>query len=226
MSVQTWPSFQDLAAGKAELVQVYVELAHLHPNPWNPNVMEERVYEAERESIRRFGFIDPMFVRPHEDLDDGDFQIVDGEHRHRAAIDEGLTRVPCNPVSMSDDEAKKLTVIFNETRGHPDVAKLGLLLKQLSESKDAGELSLGLPYTDDELKHLLAIGDTDWDQWSQNNPDADGGTPPAERFVVSFAVTKAQHQRFERFTKMLGREWGEDLGQNVVKAVEQAARSL
>lgn len=51
----------------------------LRPNGWNPNQMSPRQFEAEIESILRFGFIDPITVREKDGL-----EIVDGEHRWKA----------------------------------------------------------------------------------------------------------------------------------------------
>ncbi len=73
-------------ARKALKIQT-VEVGKLHPNPWNPNRQDARTFEAERESIRNYGFIDPVTVREHPTIN-GEFEIIDGEHRWRAATEE------------------------------------------------------------------------------------------------------------------------------------------
>jgi hypothetical protein len=54
---------------------------------------------------------------------------------------------------LEDVDAKKLTIIFNETRGQADPVELGALLAELSEKTD--DLQLGLPYESDELERLM-----------------------------------------------------------------------
>jgi len=52
--------------------------------------MDQAMYAKAIASIREFGFVDPITVRTV----DGRYQIIDGEHRWRAAKDEGITTVP------------------------------------------------------------------------------------------------------------------------------------
>lgn len=128
----------------------------LHPNPWNPNVMDEATYRAERESIRIYGFIDPCTVRPHPEID-GDWQILDGEHRWKAAKDEGHTELDMIVLhGLSDGQAQKLTIILNETRGSADEAKMAQLLKRLDSEMSREELLAGLSYENDDLERMIA----------------------------------------------------------------------
>ena len=55
------------------------------PNPWNPNRMTTEMYAKALESISEFGMIDPLLCREMGDH----YQIIDGEHRYRAACDLG-----------------------------------------------------------------------------------------------------------------------------------------
>lgn len=128
----------------------------LHPNPWNPNQMNERTFDAERESIGRFGFIDPITVRQHPDIE-GAYQIIDGEHRWRAAKDIGLSKVPVSVIEVTDTEAKKLTIVLNETRGEASTVELAALLAEIGLDDD--NLLEALPYTDAQLQNLLALAD-------------------------------------------------------------------
>lgn len=144
----------------AGLTLVEVPVSKLRPNPWNPNEQTARVSEAVRESITTFGFVDPVLVRPHPDGDG--YEIVDGEHRWQAAIDNGDTEVAVIVRELTDAEAKKLTIILNETRGQADVIGLATLLDSLSQEMPVEELLLGLPYTPDELGDLIKMADLDW----------------------------------------------------------------
>lgn len=145
----------DLLHGARKEYRKSVELSKLHPNPWNPNVMDEPTYRAERESIRMYGFIDPVTVRPHPETD-GEWQILDGEHRCKAARDEGHEEVDIVVLyGLDDAQAQKLTVILNETRGSADEAKLAQLLKRLEDEQGRDQMRLGLPYDDNTLERMI-----------------------------------------------------------------------
>jgi hypothetical protein len=164
-----------MPTAKLKIVKVPVE--RIHPNPWNPNRQDDRTYQANRESIRTFGFIDPVTARPHPDID-GDWQIIDGEHRFRAAQDEGMTEVDLIPLKLDDNAAKKLTVILNEARGEADVALLGELLSSLEMELD--ELQIGLPYSSTELDHLLSLGSATWGDFEPGLPGPGAGDDESE----------------------------------------------
>lgn len=68
-----------------------VEVGRLQPNPWNTNAVGLQNFEKLKGSIDRLGFFKPILAR---ELPDGSFQILGGEHRWRAAIEQGITTVP------------------------------------------------------------------------------------------------------------------------------------
>lgn len=129
-------------------------LGRIHENTWNPNRQTDEAFAAEIESIKRFGFIDPITVRKHPEKR-GSFEIVDGAHRFRALTELGWKdEVPVVVIDVSDSEAQALTVVLNETRGTADKIDLANLLKTLHETDD--ELLAVLPYSQKEFDDLLA----------------------------------------------------------------------
>lgn len=147
-----------------------VRVDALDANPWNPNKMQSRTFDAEVESIASFGFIDPITVREHPELKSR-YQIIDGEHRWRAAKQLGLIEVPVSVVSVSDVEAKKLTIVLNETRGEADVMDLALLLKEISDDDD--DLINSLPYSENELEDLLNIALLEIPDYDESSSEPD-----------------------------------------------------
>lgn len=181
-----------------ELLHVTAPVSAIHPNPWNPNRMPPRVMEAERESIRAYGFIDPITVREHPRID-GEYEVIDGEHRWRAAQEEGYAELPLIVIpDLSDAAAKKLTVILNETRGEADVVLLGRLLADLGRDLPDDELRLGLPYSVAELAQLREIGDGDWAEFETGG---DGGQPPVD--VHGVALVFSSRRKLERFHRLV-----------------------
>src|SRR4051812_11413932 len=88
---------------------VWVGRDALIPNPWNPNKMNAFMYSKALESIQLYGFLDPLLVRP---FGNGVYQIIDGEHRWRAACDLGQSSFPCVVRECDDATAKKLTIVL------------------------------------------------------------------------------------------------------------------
>lgn len=143
----------------------------LRPNPWNPNVMSDFMFERERASIREFGFLDSILVRT---LEDGSREIIDGEHRWKAAVLEGCVDVKVNDLGpLSDAKAKQLTIILNETRGDPDKLKLAALVKSIVEADEAA-INV-LPFEEDEIKRMIEIGDYDWSKLEGANDEEVAG---------------------------------------------------
>jgi ParB family transcriptional regulator, chromosome partitioning protein len=85
----------------------------IHPNPVQPRV----VFQAERleelaASIRVNGIIQPLIVRDHQ----GEFQLIAGERRWRAAKLAGLTEVPIVVQNVADPHMLEIALIENIQR--------------------------------------------------------------------------------------------------------------
>lgn len=147
-------------------------IGEVYPNKWNPNRQNERQFQAEVESILTYGFLAPILVRP---IKQG-WEILDGEHRHRAMETiiaqnlkgEGeLTHltskklIPAMVIEIDDVQAKKLTIIMNETRGEAELGELSKLLESI-QAELGDETLIGMPYTDQQLADLLSLGNTEW----------------------------------------------------------------
>jgi len=117
--------------------------------------------------IQNNGFVDPIKVR---ETDTG-FEIVDGEHRWRAACELGYEELPAiNLGPLSDAQAKKLTIILNELKGSPEPVMLAAVLRDLVSYESAENLSKELPMTVMEIDTLLrSTSDFTWE--SQPVPD-------------------------------------------------------
>jgi ParB-like chromosome segregation protein Spo0J len=105
-----------------KLTEAIVPLDHLHPNPWNPNVMDDVTRQATNDSIAMFGFIDQPHVRPHPELT-GHYQLLDGEHRVAEARALDYDTIPVIVLDVDTPTAMKLTVVMNQ-RGHNDDVRL------------------------------------------------------------------------------------------------------
>lgn len=159
-----------------------VDIGLIHANQHNPNKMNDREFKAVQESIESFGFIDPVTVRPHPTIT-GEYEVVDGEHRWRAATEMGLKEIPVIVGELSETDAKRLTIILNETRGMADRVDLGVLLSQLNDEIGFDELQLGLPFTSDAMQSLIELGEVDLPEYQtaeQVGPGSGGDAPESD----------------------------------------------
>ena len=163
-----------------------VDIENVYPNPWNPNKQNQRTEEATVESIGKYCMIDPITVRKHPEKKDK-YQIIDGEHRQRACMNLGYKKIPVNILSnISDEQAKKLTIIANETRGNADNISLSELLNDLSNGMSVDDLLIGLPYYKKELEDLINLGDVEWDRFGLETSGDDSSNQTDD---VRFTVT-------------------------------------
>lgn len=75
---------------------------------FDPRKMEELAY-----SVREHGVLEPVLVRP---LKSGQYELVAGERRYRAAQTVGLDEIPVTVRELDDNEALQLALIENLQR--------------------------------------------------------------------------------------------------------------
>lgn len=149
----------DEAIQAAKVVPTFemdVEYANPHdlrPNPWNPNAVDPVNQEKLQNSIQRDGIKRPIVVRQ---LENGDYQIIGGQHRTEAAIELGMKQVPIiNRGKISDAEAKKETLLDNYRYGSDNLDRLSALLSD-PEIGDAASLLDTMPIDEEELAEYFA----------------------------------------------------------------------
>jgi ParB family transcriptional regulator, chromosome partitioning protein len=101
------------APAQAPAAPTTLPLDQIHPNPLQPRV----VFQADRleelaASIRANGIIQPLIVREHQ----GQFQLVAGERRWRAARIAGLTEVPVVVQEIAEPRLLEIALIENIQR--------------------------------------------------------------------------------------------------------------
>ena len=89
----------------------YVEPGELIPNDYNPNVHEANTFDGLLDSLRRWGFTQPIVA------DKETKQIIDGEHRWRCAFVLQLDEVPVVFLELTKLERMAATLAHNEARG-------------------------------------------------------------------------------------------------------------
>lgn len=95
-------------------VKTTLRVSEIEPNRNQPRkYFSDEAVCALAESIRDYGMLQPILVRP---LSTGNYQIVAGERRWRAARLLGLSEVPVNIRELSDVEVAQIAIIENLQR--------------------------------------------------------------------------------------------------------------
>lgn len=203
---------------------VYIDPASIDPNPWNPNRQSEVVAKATSESLQHFGYVEPVVLRPHPSIE-GRFEIVNGEHRWKESVALGLESIPAVVRDLTDEQAKKLTIVLNETTGDADVALLSKLLNDLQATYEEDEFRLALPYSDNELEHLLALAQLDWDEFVRQPQEIEQVSFDSEALVeLVLLYSPAQREQLDVWLKMIAKgERTDGVSETVYAAIRIAA---
>ena len=109
-----------------------IDLDRISPNPDQPrrSFVEEALNELAA-SIRELGVVQPLTLRL---LDDGDYQIIAGERRWRAAKMAGLDSVPAYVRTASDSELTEMALIENIQREDLNAIEVALCFRKLIDT--------------------------------------------------------------------------------------------
>lgn len=80
-------------------------------------------------SIKENGIIEPVIVKPR----DGNFEIIAGERRFRAAKEAGMTEIPCIEHDIPDNEALEMSIVENIQRKDLNVFEQADSIRSLAE---------------------------------------------------------------------------------------------
>jgi len=119
---------------------VIVALDRIRLNTYNPNSMDAETFNALLKDMKEVGLegVDPILLRPLEETGadamavadaEPTYEVVDGEHRTRAALQLGWTEIGARVREMGLEEAMVVNYRKNRERGRLDPVKEGRLYK-------------------------------------------------------------------------------------------------
>lgn len=157
-----------ISASEKLLQQLPIEL--IRQSPYQPRqMMKPEALEALASSIRKQGVVQPIVVRKVN----GEFQLIAGERRWRAAQQAGLQEIPAVVKKVNDQEAAAIALIENLQREDLNpleeaqafanlIEKFGLTHHEIGEvvgrSRAAVSNSLRLLALVDSVKEMLNQG--------------------------------------------------------------------
>lgn len=136
---------------------VPVEL--IHPNPDQPRRhFDEEELSNLASSIAEKGIIQPLIVRPRPGHD-GEYEIVAGERRWRAAQRAGLHDVPVVQRELNDTEVLEVAIIENIQRADLNPVEEALGFRQLMDrfGHTQDQLSKALGKSRSHIANLLRL---------------------------------------------------------------------
>jgi DNA modification methylase len=114
-----------------------IPVTDLKPAAYNPRKKlkpGDKEYEKIKNSIKEFGFADPLVVN-------SDMTIIGGHQRLTVAMGLGYTEVPCAVVNIDKTREKALNIALNKITGEWDENLLADLLKDLDAADFNTELT-------------------------------------------------------------------------------------
>ena len=98
----------------------------------NPNSMDKQKMDALRKIMKEKGMLQPCLI-------DQDGNMADGEHRFKIFQEEGMDKIPCYRLTLTDSERRLLRQTMNKVHGEhnprDDIEDLMRLSKEMSLQK-------------------------------------------------------------------------------------------
>ncbi|MBL6785310.1 MAG: ParB/RepB/Spo0J family partition protein [Rickettsiales bacterium] len=122
---------------------INVEITKIIPSPYQPRkIFDNSALIELSESIKTKGVLQPILVREAN----GNYEIIAGERRFRAAKLAFLTEIPAIILSISDEDAMEIALIENIQRQQ---------LTPIEEANAIAKLINDLNYTHENLSHKI-----------------------------------------------------------------------
>ena len=127
----------------------YLDITELKPNSYNPNRQSDRDFELLLKSMREDGFTQPVIAQQSTK------EIVDGEHRWRAAQALGMKQLPVVLVDMTKEQMRVSTLRHNRARGSEDIQLTAEVMRDLEKLGALDWAKDTLMLSDVEVARLL-----------------------------------------------------------------------
>lgn len=163
-----------------------VPMSRIFENTWNYNVQDDDMFEKQKNSLEKFGVVQPIVVR---EIPEG-FEIINGAHRYRAAQELGLDTMHVHNLgTVSDTYAQQLTIMLNELKGRPNIDSLASLIKTLDDSLGRDEIVLNLPYSPQAIDDMINTLEFDWATFEAEDDEVPAEDGKIDMVRVEFRVS-------------------------------------
>ena len=133
---------------------IELPLTLLRGAPWNSNRMDHAMMSRLTVSIKRYGLLGILVVRPMENM----YEVLSGNHRLAVLNDLGYKSAPCVVVDLDDAQARLLSQALNYIQGEDDLGLRAELLQKVLEKIPEREVLAVLPDSAHSLRALSSMG--------------------------------------------------------------------
>lgn len=161
---------------------------------WNYKKNDSYLLAKLKNNIKKNGQIENIIVR---EIDDGMYEVVNGNHRLYALRDLLFKVVVCyNLGKITDAEAKRIAIETNETKFLADKVKLADILNLLSNNYSLNDLNETLPYKKEDIEDLTNLLKWNWDKNELSPSDFN-------EYVLSIYITTEEMEQWNKFCENL-----------------------
>ena len=108
---------------------IEIPIDHISTNPFQPRTkFDDETLEELAESIRQIGIIQPITIR---ETHDGNYQLITGERRLRAARIAGVNRIPAYIRGAHDNDLLEMALVENIQREDLDAIEIAISFQRL-----------------------------------------------------------------------------------------------
>jgi ParB family transcriptional regulator, chromosome partitioning protein len=198
-STQTAPA--STGAGRSQEVArdgnvLLVPIARVYPTPNQPRRdFDPRAMLELSQSIEREGIIQPIIVRQTAP---GEYQIIAGERRWRAASTAGLTEVPIIVRAADDQKVLELAIVENIQREDLNPIELAVAFQRMAVELSLSHEEIGLKTGKDRVTVTNSIRLLQLPVPVQEFVSARKLTPGHARALLRLPTEKAQREIADR----------------------------
>jgi len=164
-------------------------------NPWNPNEMPERHFEQLKAEYERVGYAQLILVRP---TGEDRYELVDGEHRWKAARQVGMEEMKAVVMDLDDEEARLTTLNMNDIKGTDNPVKLAETLTEIDRSPtELAEVTVMEP---EEIEAHQMLADLNQvEREDPSNPSSDSDGTGEDTRVIELEYSEDEYQEVESY---------------------------
>lgn len=137
---------------------VDLPMIELREASWNSNRMDPVMMARLKESVLRYGLVQPLVVRP---IGERAYEVLSGNQKLGLLRRDGQTTAPCIVVELDDARARLLAQALNHIRGEDDLGLRAEVIRGLLDVLPEQEVLAVLPESAESLRALASLGQED-----------------------------------------------------------------
>lgn len=137
--------------------EAQLDIDAVHPSADNPRKwFDESELQSLADSLLKHGQLQNLTVRP---IDGGNYELIGGERRYRAARMAGLTKIRCRVIQVDDATAIELRGIENYRRSQLNAIEEAIWFEQMLETARFNQTTLAqhLGITQSQVSNRLRL---------------------------------------------------------------------